>query len=118
MSVRSAQWVEVLHEITDSTRNFGDSVPAPGQYLKVRTHEKVKSKRGVKRYGMKEQVIDVYVPGSANSDWVMDRDGATMGANEKLFTRQMQNFMTAVLGFRAECWIQTQCPMTEPAYIS
>lgn len=79
MSVRSAQSVEVLHAIADSTRNFSDPAPAPGQYLKLRTHEKVTSKRDVKRYGMEEQVIDVYAPGSANSDWVMDLDGDENG---------------------------------------
>lgn len=79
MSVRSAQSVEVLHAIADSTRNFSDPAPAPGQYLKLRTHEKVTSKRDVKRYGLEEQVIDVYVPGSANSDWVMDRNGDENG---------------------------------------
>lgn len=79
MSVRSAQSVEALEKIADSTRNFSDPVPAPGQYLQVRTHEKMMSKIVVKRYGMEELIIDVYVPGNANQHWVMDRDG---GANQ------------------------------------
>jgi hypothetical protein len=83
VTAQSAHAAGVLRAAAAQTMTFVDPMAKPGQYLLVHTHANW-SVSGVDAAGntntrMNAQTIDVYVPGSRDGDWVLDRDWGDAG---------------------------------------
>lgn len=104
LSAQSAHAVEVLYSTADLTKNFSDPVPGPGQYLQVSTHANWMVSGDTFRSYMEEQMIDVYVPGSANREWVLDRDWGDRKTKREVIHAVDGEF------YDGSSWISTEFP--------
>jgi RNA polymerase sigma-70 factor (ECF subfamily) len=74
ISIQSAHAATLLRSAAEQTIAFSDPTPGPGEYLRVHTHANWLVSGNMIETHMNAQNIDVYVPGDASRDWVLDRD--------------------------------------------
>ncbi len=63
-----------MRATAEQSKKFVDPVAGPDQYLLVSTHANWMVTGDNIKSHMEQQTIDVYVPGEADRDWVLDRD--------------------------------------------
>lgn len=74
LNVQSAHATDLLRTTAEQTMMVADPVPGPGEYLLVSKHANWLVSGDSFESFMEQQMIDVYVPGDVDREWVLDRD--------------------------------------------